>query len=309
MNKLFRAVGGIDDALIEEAEAPPRNRKSVYWIPVALSAAAAAAIAGLFVMNARRTPEIPLTPHTAVVATQTDPAVTESAAAPTTVFTTAPTTEPPPGSSVPVLTTVITTIPTTATTTSPSTVPTTAPTPVTVATAAPTTSLTTQPTTIPTTIPTTQPPTVPTTEPTSAAPTVPTTAPQPTAAPTTAAPTDPTQPATDPEPETEPPTRMQPEGDLAVLFIDGEAFYTSEDADLRGFSVTERLGIVQPAPLYVPLGEPGKHHFRAFSPEPGLVGADVYRLIPIPGNSVPMSEKPTQYYLLEIDGQSIICEN
>lgn len=163
MNPLFEAMSHVDDALVEEAAAPPKKRKRIYWIPVAVSTAAAAAVAGLFVMNAKRTPEIPLSLHNGIVETQTDPTVTESTAAPTDIID-APETEAPSESAVPVLTTVITTVPTTAPTTSPSTVPTTAP----------TTLPSTAPTTEPTSARQTEPPaTVPTAAPTTAEPTVP----------------------------------------------------------------------------------------------------------------------------------------
>ena len=162
MNPLFEAMSHVDDALVEEAAAPPKKRLRIYWIPVAVSAAAAAAVAGLFVMNAKRTPQIPLTPNTVIVATQTDPTVTESTAAPTDIID-ASETELPSGSAVPVLTTVITTVPTTAPT-SPSTIPTTAP----------TTLPSTAPTTEPSSARQTEPPaTVPTAAPTTAEPTVP----------------------------------------------------------------------------------------------------------------------------------------
>lgn len=163
MNPLFEAMSHVDDALVEEAAAPPKKRKRIYWIPVALSTAAAAAVAGLFVMNANRMPEIPLSLHNVIVETQTDPTVTESAAAPTDIID-ASETELPSGSAVPVLTTVITTVPTTAPTTSPSTIPTTAP----------TTLPSTAPTTEPSSARQTEPPaTVPTAAPTTAEPTVP----------------------------------------------------------------------------------------------------------------------------------------
>ncbi len=165
MNPLFEAMSHVDDALIAEAEAPPKKQKRVYWISVAVSAATAAAVAGLLVMNAKRTPEIPLSPHNGIVSTQTDPTVTESTAAPTDIID-APETEASSGSSVPVLTTVI---PTTAPTTSPSTVPTTSPTtlPSTVPTAEPSSAAPTEPpATVPTSAPTTAEPTVPTVSPT-----------------------------------------------------------------------------------------------------------------------------------------------
>ena len=166
MNPLFEAMSHVDDALVEEAAAPPKKRKRIYWIPVAVSAAAAAAVAGLFVVNAKRTPGIPLSLHNGIVETQTDPTVTESAAAPTDIID-APETELPSENAVPVLTTVITTVPTTAPT-NPSTVPTTAPPTI------PTTAPTMSPTTVPTTAPTTAEPTAPSGVPTASQTAVPT---------------------------------------------------------------------------------------------------------------------------------------
>lgn len=320
MNKLFRAVGGIDDALIEEAAAPPKKRPRIYWIPVAVSAAAAAAVAGLFVMNAERTPEIPLTPNTVIVATQSDPTDTE---APDSGMetTAAPTTEPPPGSSVPVLTeipTLPTTAPTTVPTTAHPTVPTSAPTTI------PTTAATSAPTTVTTAVPTTQTPTVPTTEPTS---TVPTTAPT-TVAPTTVPVIEPTiMPVTDPEPETELPTRMQPEGEEWVI-IGGKRCFPLRDATLSDYNVAAYLGRVVPQSFEesaaeegvigsAPLGEEAENPAPAaaeapreipFSPFPELEGAKVYLLIPFPGTSVAQGA-PRRHYLIETETQNMIYAN
>ncbi len=310
MNELFRAVGGIDDTLIEAAEAPPGKQKRIYWIPVAVSAAAAAAIAGLFVMNARRTPKLPLTPQSTqptatVTVTETDPVPTDTTA-PTTQLTTKPTTQP---TTKP--TTQPTTVPTTVPTTPPATIPPTAPTTV------PTTQPTTKPTTQPTTVPTTQPTSAPTTQPT----TVPTTAPT-TVAPTTVPSIEPSvQPVTDPEPETEPPTRVQPEGEEWVI-IGGKRCFPLRDAALSDYNVAAYLGRVSPQPFKeafaeeeasgsAPLGEAGEDPAQSaplnvpFSPFAALSGAKVYQLVPFPGTSVSRGA-PHRYYLLETETQSMI---
>ncbi|MBQ6021280.1 MAG: hypothetical protein IJL26_13995 [Clostridia bacterium] len=327
MNRLFRAVGGIDDALIEEAAAPPKKRSRIYWIPVAVSAAAAAAIAGLFVMNARRTPQIPLTPNTVIVATQTDPAETETPASvsDTTVFFTEPT-GIPPAETTASPSTVHTTSQTTRTPTLPTAVPTTAhPTvPTSAPTTIPTTAATSAPTTVTTAVPTTQTPTVPTTGPTS---TVPTTAPT-TVAPTTVPVIEPTiMPVTDPEPETELPTRMQPEGEEWVV-IGGKRCFPLRDAALSDYNVAAYLGRVVPQSFEesaaeegvicsAPLGEEAENpapaaadapHEVPFSPFPELEGAKVYLLIPFPGASVAQGA-PRRHYLIETETQNMIYAN
>ncbi|MBQ6165612.1 MAG: hypothetical protein IJK23_14165 [Clostridia bacterium] len=318
MNPLFKALGDIDGALIEEADAPPEKQKRFYLLPFTVSAAAAAAVAGLFLLNAQKTPQLPLTPQTAqptavVTITQTDPApsaVTDAAkTAPTgtetsvlqTVTTAPPAREPTAPQTTTSPTTQPTTLPTTHPTTAPTTQPTTAPTtPTTQPTNTQTTHRTTTPTAaVTTTQLTTEHKEAPTTESTAVSTEEPTdfSTEAPTAAPTT------TVPGT--VSATEGPTSPDDTSGY-ILFINGEACFSSQEADINAFRAESYLGKVL---LFAspegdlngeeePLNEEPPHIKSAF---PELIGADVYLLDPIGGNEVLQGTQPRYYLVITAD--------
>ena len=161
MNPLFSAIGDVDGTLIEEAAEAPKRRRAGRT-PFAVGVAVAAAIAVVFLLNAQKTPKLPVTtddPNPGTVSTTGEP--------PTRPHTTAP-------AATEAETTAADVVPETRTdgqTTSPATAP------ATLTAAEVTMRPTAPPTAVQTTMPRTQRQNDPTTAPLTAETTVPVTAP------------------------------------------------------------------------------------------------------------------------------------